>query len=416
VLRAEQPSERPHAATQAGPYALTYDAAGNQLTKTGGGVNHVLAWDAENKLDKVTIGAVVTDYVYDAAHARVMKVTPQGAAPEKVTRYLGPDGEIDDTGKWTKYVHDDVKRVGTPGVGAGAQTFWHHRDHLASIKVITDAAGVEVNRTTYRAFGDRAVVTGTHNETEGYIGEKLDAETGYIFLHARYYDPVLARFISPDWWDPHLKGVGTNRYTYSANDPVNKSDRNGHTAAEAWGGGGWAEAAFGGEAALTQAPGHSASLGNDFAAAAKEEFGFGEQNKNKKGDEQFAACVPCAAPALPTALEALATVFGAIGTKVIGDRVFSKPEQEAKAKPNSEQKPTDVPTGTKPIDQDKRVDRDKIHEIKDQLGAGPKDWVGIDPVGNVWTGEAGKGVNNGPFTDYTNSDRGGGGGRGRGRE
>jgi hypothetical protein len=37
-----------------------------------------------------------------------------------------------------------------------------------------------------------------------------------------------ARFISPDSWDPTLPGVGTNRYAYSRNDPVNKSDPNGH--------------------------------------------------------------------------------------------------------------------------------------------------------------------------------------------
>jgi hypothetical protein len=37
-----------------------------------------------------------------------------------------------------------------------------------------------------------------------------------------------ARFISPDDWDPTQEGVGTNRYAYSANDPVNKSDPNGH--------------------------------------------------------------------------------------------------------------------------------------------------------------------------------------------
>ena len=29
-------------------------------------------------------------------------------------------------------------------------------------------------------------------------------------------------------WDPTLPGVGTNRYAYSGNDPVNKSDPNGH--------------------------------------------------------------------------------------------------------------------------------------------------------------------------------------------
>ena len=33
---------------------------------------------------------------------------------------------------------------------------------------------------------------------------------------------------SPDWWDPTLPGVGTNRYAYAANDPINKSDPNGH--------------------------------------------------------------------------------------------------------------------------------------------------------------------------------------------
>jgi len=38
-----------------------------------------------------------------------------------------------------------------------------------------------------------------------------------------------ARFISPDTWDPTVPGVGTNRYSYSENDPINKSDPNGHS-------------------------------------------------------------------------------------------------------------------------------------------------------------------------------------------
>ncbi|MCC2613781.1 hypothetical protein ABK249_29360 [Neorhizobium sp. Rsf11] len=37
-----------------------------------------------------------------------------------------------------------------------------------------------------------------------------------------------ARFISPDTMDPAAPGVGTNRYSYSLNDPINKSDPNGH--------------------------------------------------------------------------------------------------------------------------------------------------------------------------------------------
>ncbi|WP_312408643.1 RHS repeat-associated core domain-containing protein, partial [Rhizobium sp.] len=63
---------------------------------------------------------------------------------------------------------------------------------------------------------------------KGYIGERFDAETGLMYLNARYYDPAFGRFISPDDWDPTLEGVGTNRYAYAGNDPVNKSDPNGH--------------------------------------------------------------------------------------------------------------------------------------------------------------------------------------------
>ena len=49
-----------------------------------------------------------------------------------------------------------------------------------------------------------------------------------MYLHARYYDPQLPRFLSPDTWDPILAGVDINRYAYANNDPVNMSDANGH--------------------------------------------------------------------------------------------------------------------------------------------------------------------------------------------
>ncbi|MBD9597969.1 hypothetical protein IB270_34660 [Ensifer sp. ENS05] len=42
--------------------------------------------------------------------------------------------------------------------------------------------------------------------------------------------PANARFISPDTLDPTVEGVGTNRYAYAGNDPVNNSDPNGHQA------------------------------------------------------------------------------------------------------------------------------------------------------------------------------------------
>jgi hypothetical protein len=48
-------------------------------------------------------------------------------------------------------------------------------------------------------------------------------------LAAPFASTAHARFISPDDWDPTKEGVGTNRYAYAQNDPVNKSDPNGHS-------------------------------------------------------------------------------------------------------------------------------------------------------------------------------------------
>lgn len=99
--------------------------------------------------------------------------------------------------------------------------------------------------TAYAAYGER---TNANFDTQkGYIGERYDPETGLLYLNARYMDPAFGRFISPDDWDPVLEGVGTNRYAYAQNDPVNKSDPNGHIIETGWDAAnaayGWASAA-----------------------------------------------------------------------------------------------------------------------------------------------------------------------------
>ncbi len=65
-------------------------------------------------------------------------------------------------------------------------------------------------------------------ENKGWIGERDDVETGLPYLNARYYDPELARFISPDWFDPQQPGVGTNRYAYAGNNPIARKDPSGN--------------------------------------------------------------------------------------------------------------------------------------------------------------------------------------------
>lgn len=65
--------------------------------------------------------------------------------------------------------------------------------------------------------------TGAADKT-AFLGERLDDATGLLYLHARYYDPVLGRFTSGDPSPPTRPGVGVNRYAYGGNDPINRRD------------------------------------------------------------------------------------------------------------------------------------------------------------------------------------------------
>ncbi len=122
----------------------------------------------------------------------------------------------------TKYLPGDTKRT-------AGMTYWMHRDHLNSIRVVTDTSAAVVQRSNYRPYGERLQSIALVPETKGYIGERHDDETGLIYLHARYYDPVLGRFLQADTLDPTIPGVDVNRYAYAGNNPVMASDPSGRS-------------------------------------------------------------------------------------------------------------------------------------------------------------------------------------------
>jgi RHS repeat-associated protein len=135
------------------------------------------------------------------------------------TLYLGDDVEITG-GVMTKYLPGDAERV-------GSTAYWIHRDHLSSVRVVTDGIGAVVHRANFRPYGERLVSVPTLPESKAYIGERLDDETGLMYLHARYYDPTLARFLQADPSSPTDAGVGVNRYAYAFNNPVRHGDPSG---------------------------------------------------------------------------------------------------------------------------------------------------------------------------------------------
>jgi RHS repeat-associated protein len=130
---------------------------------------------------------------------------------------------VNPRGLLTSYLNADVKREG--GI-----TSWGLKDHLASNRLMTYMAGGQAtSRHDYGPYGTPLTTNGsTILQGKSYINERFDPETGLQYLHARYYDPDLGRFLTPDTWDPIIAEVDVNRYAYSGNDPVNYSDANGH--------------------------------------------------------------------------------------------------------------------------------------------------------------------------------------------
>ncbi|MEO5831033.1 MAG: RHS repeat-associated core domain-containing protein [Rhodanobacter sp.] len=89
-----------------------------------------------------------------------------------------------------------------------------------------DAQGNITARFDYTPYG--SVAMGSAPNGPGYTGHVNDADTGLVYMQARYYDPVVARFLSVD---PKAPAAGNafnfNRYTYANNNPINNIDPDG---------------------------------------------------------------------------------------------------------------------------------------------------------------------------------------------
>jgi RHS repeat-associated protein len=110
------------------------------------------------------------------------------------------------------------------------------RDALGSIRAATNAAGWWGRAVAFRPFGEETSTRfdlSTAVEAKGFIGQRFDADAVLQYLNARDYDPKLGMFIQPEWWEVTWPGVGTNRYSYWSDDPVNASDPSGHVKKEA---------------------------------------------------------------------------------------------------------------------------------------------------------------------------------------
>jgi RHS repeat-associated protein len=218
-----------------GPQAYSWDDNGNLISKAA---EATYFWDFENRLIKVQkVDGTVVEHLYDPDGNRVQTKTTSGGATT-ITNYLVDTSaalshivaETDqDNNVVAYYVRaDDLLAVMRPDGGGGFVSRFYHADGLGSIRRLTDDAGNITDGYTYSAFGELLAHTGSDPQPYTFAGEPYDPNIGFYYNRARWLDPRVGRFASPDSFAGSIFEPGSlHKYLYVENDPVNTTDPTG---------------------------------------------------------------------------------------------------------------------------------------------------------------------------------------------
>jgi RHS repeat-associated protein len=233
-------SPRPHAVSSiAGVItaSFSYDANGNM--SSGNGLT--VSYTSSNKPTSITRGTVTIGFDHDPEQQRYRQT-----GPSSTTLYLNGGGvlaeRVSGTGGSEQWNHYLVAAGGMVGLhiersDETTATRYFHKDHLGSIATLTDETGAVVERLSYDAWGKRRFANGSDDPagsiasqtTRGFTEHEMLADVGLIHMNGRVYDPLLARFGTPDpMTENPFSTQGWNRYSYVGNSPLNFTDPSGY--------------------------------------------------------------------------------------------------------------------------------------------------------------------------------------------
>ena len=143
---------------------------------------------------------------------------------EKLLRFVYQNGELLYEEGGDKETAGYCLGAGTEAVRRGQRTYYYHPDEQLSMALITDETGTIKNQYRYDAFGAGLEVSEELPNRIRYTGQQYDEITEQYYLRARYYNPILGRFLQEDVY----QGDGLNLYAYCRNNPVVYWDPSGY--------------------------------------------------------------------------------------------------------------------------------------------------------------------------------------------
>ena len=194
--------------------SFSYDKNGNTISD---GLRNY-QWDAENRL-KITQGADSYEFIYDGMFRRVAEEAQWHAYETLAVGQYTDREERDGAGTTIrkKYFAQGEQRIGS----ADAGNYFYTRDHLGSIREMTDSSTSVRARYDYDSYGKHNKISGDLDCDFTFTGHFYHAASGLHLTLYRAYDAELGRWLSAD---PMGENGGLNLYGYVIGNPVNGWD------------------------------------------------------------------------------------------------------------------------------------------------------------------------------------------------
>jgi len=115
----------------------------------------------------------------------------------------------------------------------GGMLYYFHADHLGTASTTTNqSGGAAIYQTRAYPYGVTRWQSGTDYGDYDFTAQRRD-NFGLLDYRARFYDPLIGRFISADSVVPDFANPQSlNRYGYTYNNPVKYTDPSGHCVIE----------------------------------------------------------------------------------------------------------------------------------------------------------------------------------------
>jgi RHS repeat-associated protein len=118
-------------------------------------------------------------------------------------------------------------------IGTGEVRYYYHMNHLGGVNVVTNDAGTIVAQRQYKPYGEMYQNQGSVADSTlpfSFDGERQDGASSLYYFNARFYNPIMGRFLSADTEirNPSVPQA-LNRYSFAGGNPIRYVDPSGHS-------------------------------------------------------------------------------------------------------------------------------------------------------------------------------------------